>query len=289
MVVDVVFTVYRDSPELERSLSNLLAVTRVLRLLRPLLVVRRVPWISVAIDALWHARQLVFLCFCLASLFVFQVVAIYQDLYSSRLHHCVDRSVSYNGCVGFYMKEALALGTQAVTRFNPARLDAAIKGGVRPIDGALGILAPLAWVPPESVHFDTQLEVVTALGMIACPFSQGWGELAEKIMGVRGRGVGTGLGNWWAALPLMLTILVLHVVLFSLLVAVMIRSIRETNGLAFFTDAQRSWNATKRLIHRSNSLISQPIVSLTPSMHPCSDPSPTYTPIQPLPALSVLS
>lgn len=110
--------------------------------------------------------QVVFLCFCLASLFVFQVVAVYLELYSSRLHHCVDRAVPRDSCSGIYLKDALDLGVEAVTRYNPARAAAAEEGGFLPSQVAGRILAPLAWVPPESVYFDNQLEFVTALGMV---------------------------------------------------------------------------------------------------------------------------
>ena len=47
----------------------------------------------------------------------------------------------------------------------------------------------------------------------------------------------------------------LHVIVYALLTAVLIRSIREKSGVAFLTSEQRSWFTTTRLIHRSYSLV----------------------------------
>ena len=55
VAIDVRFEVLGVA-NISRGLASVLAVTRVLRLLRPLLVVRRVPFIATAIDALWCAR-----------------------------------------------------------------------------------------------------------------------------------------------------------------------------------------------------------------------------------------
>lgn len=50
-------------------------------------------------------------------------------------------------------------------------------------------------------------------------------------------------------------IMVLHLMLHNLLIAVLIRFLRETNGLAMLTSAQKAWQTTQRLVKRSASIM----------------------------------
>jgi hypothetical protein len=50
-------------------------------------------------------------------------------------------------------------------------------------------------------------------------------------------------------------IMVLHLMLHNLLIAVLIRYLRETNGLAMLTSAQKAWQTTQRLVSRSASIM----------------------------------
>ena len=252
MAADQLITVLWEHDEVARPVDNVIVCIRLTRVLRPVLIVRRLRVVKRSMDALWIAKGQIFLCFCMATLLAFVVISMYVETFSGRLHGCNFPLQPRHECTGLSFKPALTSGI-GVTLQSSLR-EAREAAHLVPSDAGSIILVPLVWAPSE-INFDDQLNAITALGVIACPFSQGWGVLAENLMCVRGQGLADfAQGSFIAAMPLMIVILLLHVVLFALLVAVMMRSMRESSGLAFETDAQRAWKATLRLIRRSSML-----------------------------------
>ena len=245
MVVELLAFSLQASDDNPRVVDNLQECIRVSRMLRPLLILRRLESFQITMDCLWKAKEKIFQCFCIASLLVFVLVAMYIEVYSGRLHSCNHPVHPLSSCAGVLQRPAMTPATSLTRGSRSETLSIVSSAANAPI------LMPLVWTS-STTDFDNQLRMVTTLGMIACPFSQGWAELAETLMCVKGRGVTNEFQDFFAALPLMIIILILHVVMFSLLVAVLLRSLRETDGQVWVTDSQRAWVTTLRLVRRSN-------------------------------------
>lgn len=239
---------YVNGSKMERSVDNFLAAIRVARLLRPMLIARRIRAIQVCVDALWRAREMITICFAMASLVSMVAVAIYVDLYMGRFHGCSEPSTPASRCLGVLMTSALNTPRGGMHWEIPSSTSALAKADRL---ARLPILKPMAWNAAEVVDLDSPLHTLQTIGLIACPFSQGWGEIAEIFMCVKGQGIGDGVDNWFASIPLMIAVMVLHVIVYALLTAVLVRSLRETSGVAFLSSAQRCWCTTVRLVRRS--------------------------------------
>jgi hypothetical protein len=244
--------VYVNDDEMERSTGNFLGAIRVARLLRPMLIARRIRAIQICVDALWRAKEMITICFAMASLVSMVAVAIYVDLYMGRFHACSVPSTPASRCLGVLMTSALKTPRGGMHWEIPSSTSAFAQADRL---ARLPILAPMAWNAAEVVDLDSPLHTLQTIGLVACPFSQGWGEIAEIFMCVKGQGIGDGVDNWFASIPFMIAVMVLHVIVYALLTAVLVRSIRETSGVAFLSSAQRCWFTTVRLIHRSYSLV----------------------------------
>ena len=174
------------------------------------------------------------------------------------MQHCSLPELNHHRCQGVYHKHALSAATD-VTRW--IARESATDNHLIPQEAMLDILVPVAWVGSDTVSFDDWLRVLETIGMIACPYSQGWGELVEDLMCIRGGVIAQGLSDWFAAVPLMVAILILHVLLYAQLVSIFIRAKRAEDGTDLLTGAQKAWRTTLRLMRRSHSLVfsSQPL------------------------------
>ena len=185
---------------MKRASENVLAGSQVARLIRPMLIARHIPAIQICFGALWRARAEIGICFAMASLVSTVVVAIYAELYIGRFHSCSQPSTSASNCLGVFVRTALQ------TPSIPSALSSSSALTQSERLTSLPILVPMAWNAAKMVDFDIPLHNLQTIALIACPFSQGWAELAETFTCVKGQGIGVGVQNWVASFPLMIAV-----------------------------------------------------------------------------------
>jgi hypothetical protein len=227
-----------------------LRVVRLLRCIRPIVLIPRMKRVRQSVECLFNAWDNILRVTVLILLLTLTAGTMGLEIFSGRMVYCTSTDDFFkHECVGAFATRALdkemgVLSWDHLQQHVPEQ----VKGL---------ILAPRSWHRTR-LNFDDFGNVMRVVSLIAMPPSTNWAILAEDAIRVQGFGDmsmhPTGSG-FEPVLLIGITIMLLHMLLFSLLTAVLIKHLRETNGLAVLTSAQRAWNTTLRLITRSASIM----------------------------------
>ena len=221
-----------------------------MRMLRPFAIIPRMKRVRQALESLWNARYHISRVSVLIFLMTFASGVIGLEMFSGRMRYCTALHAEYKReCTGPYLTPALdeELGVLAWDHHKHHSPPAAENL----------ILAPRSW-HRSHVNFDDFPNVLRVVLIVALPPSAGWAKIAEDAVRVRGDGDMAMRASGTGFAPVLLfgaCVMVLHLMLQNLLIAVLIRFLRETNGLAMLTSAQKAWQTTQRLIKRSASIM----------------------------------
>ncbi|EKX47868.1 hypothetical protein GUITHDRAFT_137240 [Guillardia theta CCMP2712] len=242
ILVDLIIR-FASSKESARSPDlTFLRSIPILRVIRPIAGLKRFHAIRVFLDSLWRAKSIMLQTFFAAILLSFTCCAICSDLYCGKLVLCNDQGRPEDACLGTFQGEAINY------RSGPLRwskMQAFVEE-----EGRSLILKPRMFYSAD-MNFDDFVNLARTIGVISCPFGEGWLQLVEDLMLVKGDFIQDGPKNVSAGLPVIVVVLFMHILVYNLLIAILIRTLRQIDGLAFLTSDQRSWRTTIRLVRRS--------------------------------------
>jgi hypothetical protein len=219
---------------------------RLLRVLRIFALLPRLERVRHSLSSILAAKRLIFCVTVLIFLLAFVAAVIGLELMTGGMVTCTSNyDVHKRDCVGSYMTIALD-EEQGLLSWAHAKQHVPSE--------PLKILAPRSWHRTK-LNFDDFYSILRVVMVIGLPSSTTWLNIAEDAMRVQGNGdiaMHSGAGSGFKNVVVIgWVIFLLHMLLYNFLIATLIKHVRETNGLAMLTSAQKAWQTTLRLVQRS--------------------------------------